>query len=252
MNECSELSDSELLRYARQILLDDWDITAQLNLKNANIAIIGVGGLGCPVSQILARAGVGRIHLIDHDVIDESNLQRQTLFTHHDVGKYKAQIAKNVLEIANPLIHIHASTQKITDDNIADVIKKVDLVIDCTDNFGVRDVINRYCVKNGLPLLSNSAIGEIGQIALFEPDTGCYQCVFGNDLGDENNCTNTGVLASTVNVIGSMTAQIALAFLGRGHNPIKHQLLIWQGKTLTLKKLQFHKNTDCSICHYQA
>lgn len=249
MNKHDELTDSELLRYARQILLDDWDITAQLNLKNASIAIIGVGGLGCPVAQILARSGVGYIHLIDHDVIDESNLQRQILFTHHDVGKYKSQTAKHILENTNSFIKIYATIQKITHDNIADVIDKVNLIIDCTDNFAIRDVINQYCVDNHLPLLSNSAIGEIGQIALFEPDTGCYQCVFGDERGDENNCTNTGVLASTVNIIGSMTAQIALDFLGRHHNPIKHQLLIWQGKTLTLKKLQFHQSKDCPICY---
>ncbi|MDO4896631.1 MAG: HesA/MoeB/ThiF family protein [Moraxella sp.] len=242
-----ELGDDELLRYSRQILLDGWDMDAQIRLKCANVLLIGAGGLGCPVAQILTRAGVGQLHLIDHDVIDDSNLQRQVLFTKDDIGKPKATVAKTALERQNHLITITASTQKITPDNVKHLIDGYDLVIDGTDNFAVRDVINQACMSNHLPLLSNSAIGETGQIALFD-GVGCYHCVFGGVGDDERNCANSGVLASTVAVIGSMTAQIALDYLGRGNNPIKGELLIWQGKTMRLQKLHYLKNPDCPVC----
>ncbi|MGP1604974.1 MAG: HesA/MoeB/ThiF family protein [Moraxella sp.] len=245
-----ELSEDELLRYSRQILLDEWDIDAQINLKNSRVLIIGAGGLGCPVSQILTRAGVGYLCLIDFDVIEESNLQRQSLFTQEDIGQYKAKKAYEKLKQQNHLINIEYHNIKISDDNINSIFNKInpDLVIDCTDNFKIRDLLNKACRQLSLPLLSNSAIGEIGQIALFTKDTGCYNCLFGHDKSDENNCAVSGVLASTVHIIGAMTAQIALDFLGRNNNPIANQLLLWQGFNLSLKKIAFRKNSNCLIC----
>lgn len=249
------LSDGELLRYARQILLDEWDLDAQIHLKNTKVLIVGAGGLGCPVAQILARAGVGCIHLIDHDVIDDSNLQRQVLFDEAHVGQYKAEVAKHRLTQQNHFIDIHAHLIKLTDDNVGEVLQLTDfdLVIDCTDNFMVRDLINRACIESDVWLLSNSAIAQVGQIALFNRQIGCYHCVFGGQMGDEragdeNNCTNSGVLASTVSIIGSMTAQIALDVLGCGHYPVKGQLLLWQGRQMNLRKLTFDKNKDCPVC----
>lgn len=245
-----ELNDDELLRYARQILLTDWDMDAQIRLKNAKVLIVGAGGLGCPVAQILTRAGVGYLHIADHDTIDDSNLQRQTLFTKDDVGKYKADVAKSALIRQNHLIDIDGTVIKLTCDNIDELfgVARFDLVIDCTDNFAVRDLLNKSCIQKNLPLLSNSAIGEMGQIAMFNRQTGCYHCVFGAEMGDDNNCVNSGVLASTVSIIGSMTAQIALDVLGRGNNPIQGQLLLWQGRQMSLRKLNFQKNKDCPIC----
>ena len=154
------LSDAELLRYSRQILLDGWDLDAQIRLKNAHVLIVGAGGLGCHVAQILVRAGVGKLDLIDHDVIDDSNLQRQVLFTKDDIGKSKAQTAKVALEHQNHWVDIRAHTTKVSDDTIDDYLvgQGVDLMIDCTDNFLVRDVLNRASVRHRCPLLSTSAI----------------------------------------------------------------------------------------------
>lgn len=251
-----ELSDNELMRYARQILLDDWDMDAQLNVKNSRVLIVGVGGLGCPLSQTLARAGVGFIHLIDFDVVGRSNLQRQTLFTEKDIGKSKVLMANRMLNMHNEFIEVSHRDIKLSDDNIDDVFCEInaDLVVDCTDNFNTRYLINRACQKLHLPLLSNSAIGEVGQIALFEGQSGCYECLFGqqnNHHGVVQNCATSGVLASTVSIIGSMSAQVALDFLGRGHNPIAGQLLLWQGKTMTLQKMHFHKNKSCTVCGHE-
>lgn len=246
----ADLSDDELLYYARQVLLDGWDIDAQTRLKNSQVLIVGAGGLGCPVASVLVRAGVGRVHLVDFDVIEISNLQRQTLFTINDIGQFKAAIASQRLQTDNPYISISYDNIKITDKNIDKMIQDVnpDLVIDCTDNFVIRDLLNQKCRQFGVALLSNSAIGEVGQIALFTKETGCYECLFGADKAGEQTCTSSGVLGSTVHIIGAMSAQVALDFLGRNHNSIAGQLLLWQGKTMSLRKMAFMPNPQCTVC----
>lgn len=248
----NSFTDEELLRYSRQILLDDWDMNAQLNLKNSTVLMVGIGGLGCPICQILVRAGVGRLHLVDFDVVDESNLQRQMLFTSLDVGLSKAKTACEKLRTHNELVQVDYTDTKLTHDNIMDFMTKISpsLVIDCTDNFAIRDLLNKSCRAMNVPLLSNSAIGEVGQIALFTSDTGCYQCLFGVDMGDETTCATSGVLGSTVAVIGSITTQVALDFLGRHHNPIANELVLWQGRTMTLRKVKFSKDENCAICQF--
>ncbi|WP_432481877.1 HesA/MoeB/ThiF family protein [Moraxella sp. ZY200743] len=250
------LSDAELMRYSRQILLDDWDLSAQLELKKSHVLIVGMGGLGCPISQILVRAGVGCLHLVDFDVIDESNLQRQTLFTADDVGRSKVAVAHQKLAKHNELVRIVSTDIRLTNDNIGRVFDECagrlpNLVIDCTDNFAIRDLLNQACQTYGVPLLSSSAIGEVGQLALFTNKTGCYQCLFGTDKGDEMTCATSGVLGSTVSVIASMASQVALDFLGRHHNPIEHQLVLWHGREFSLKKIRFTQDEHCTICNKQ-
>lgn len=243
------LSDAELLRYSRQILLDGWDLDAQIRLKNAHVLMVGAGGLGCHLAQTLVRAGVGRLDVIDHDTVDDSNLQRQILFTKDDIGKPKAQSAKVALERQNPLTDIHAHTLKITHETIDDYLvgQGVDLLIDCTDNFLVRDVLNQASVRHQCPLLSTSAIAYVGQVALFD-GVGCYRCVFGDDNADEETCATSGVLSSTVAFIGALGAQVALGFLGQGINPIKGELLVWSGTDISLRKLKFNKDVSCPVC----
>lgn len=250
------LSDAELMRYSRQILLDDWDLSAQLMLKQSRVLIVGMGGLGCPISQILVRAGVGQLHLVDFDVVDESNLQRQTLFDASDVGQSKVKTAHQKLIKQNELVNIISTDARLNKDNIAAIFTQSaqdgdelpSLVIDCTDNFAIRDLLNQTCRTYGMPLLSSSAIGEVGQLALFTDNTGCYQCLFGSDGGDEMTCATSGVLGSTVAVIASMASQVALDFLGRQQNPIEHQLVLWHGQSFSLKKIRFAQDDDCPIC----
>ncbi|WP_227430172.1 HesA/MoeB/ThiF family protein [Psychrobacter sp. I-STPA6b] len=267
MNE-STLNDAELLRYSRQILLDGWDIEAQLALKNSRILIVGAGGLGCPVSETLARAGVGWIHLLDHDQIEESNLQRQSLFVSTDVGKYKAQVASRQLRAINELITVTHVVARLEEHNAQNILSLPtgdfpDLILDCSDNFATRDLLNRLSVRFGIPLLSASAIAMTGQLALFEPQrqTGCYHCVFG-EVVDEmekaesdaqnsqntQNCANSGVLASTTAVIGNLQANVALQYLGCKINPLASQLLVWNGKTMRQRLLGYQKDSACPVC----
>lgn len=245
------LTDVEMLRYARQILLESWDIDTQINLKNSHVLIIGMGGLGCPLAETLTRAGVGRLTIVDDDVIDESNLQRQSLFTPNDVGQSKVLTAQKKLNEINDFVNIQAFYQRFDNDFFnRNSLSKFRLICDCTDNFQTRDHINQIAVKQNLPLLSASAIAQDGQLALFEPNTGCYHCLFhGHGEGDDSRrCVNTGVLASTTQIMGNLQAQVALHYLGLGKNIIANQLVLWQGKTCSLRKLTFKKDQNCSVC----
>jgi adenylyltransferase/sulfurtransferase len=256
--ELVQLSDDELLRYARQILLDGWDVDAQLRLKSARVVMIGAGGLGCPASETLVRAGVGYVHLIDDDEIESSNLQRQTLFLPDDIGKPKALTAAAMLERINPLIKTRGTVARLDEDNaygLLDIASgKPNLLLDCTDNFATRDIINRISVRYQIPLLSASAIAMQGQLALFEPhlDTGCYHCVFGSvvldEAADERTCANSGVLASTTAVMGNLQANTALQYLGLTKNPLTNKLLIWDGSQMQQRLMGYRKDPHCSVC----
>ncbi|WP_350557809.1 HesA/MoeB/ThiF family protein [Psychrobacter sp. CAL346-MNA-CIBAN-0220] len=257
------LIDAELLRYARQILLEGWDIDAQLRLKFARVVIIGAGGLGCPASETLVRAGLGQVHLIDDDVIEASNLQRQTLFLPDDIGKPKALTAAQMLQQINPLIEACGTVARLSEDNAYQLLDmqsgKPDLLLDCTDNFSTRDIINRISVRYQIPLLSASAIAMQGQLALFEPqlNTGCYHCVFGappnldssSDVTlDERTCANSGVLASTTAIMGSLQANAALQYLGLTKNPLTGKLLLWDGSRMQQRLIGYRQDKQCPIC----
>lgn len=257
--ETEMLSDDELLRYARQILLDGWDIDAQLRLKASRIVMIGAGGLGCPASETLVRAGLGQAHLIDDDVIEASNLQRQTLFLPDDVGKPKALTAAKMLERINPLIIARGTVARLSTDNAYELLDmasgKPDLLLDCTDNFATRDIINRISVRYQIPLLSASAIAMQGQLALFEPqlNTGCYHCVFGSVIpdaaADERTCANSGVLASTTAIMGNLQANTALQYLGLTKNPLTNKLLLWDGNQMQQRLMGYRKDIECPVCN---
>ncbi len=252
------LTDAELLLYARQVLLDGWDIDAQLRLKSSRVVMIGAGGLGCPASETLVRAGLGRVHLIDDDVIEASNLQRQSLFLPDDIGRSKALTAAQMLNQINPLIVASGAVARLSEDNAYDLLDiksgTPDLLLDCTDNFATRDIINRISVRYQIPLLSASAIAMEGQLALFEPqlNTGCYHCVFGA-LGsdqelDERTCANSGVLASTTAIMGNLQANAALQYLGLTKNPLTGKLLLWDGSRMQQRLMGYRQDKQCPIC----
>jgi molybdopterin/thiamine biosynthesis adenylyltransferase len=256
------LLDTELLRYARQILLEGWDIEAQLRLKSARVVMIGAGGLGCPASETLVRAGLGQVHLIDDDVIEASNLQRQTLFLPEDIGKPKAVTAAQMLQRINPLINASGTVARLSEDNAYELLNmatgKPDLLMDCTDNFATRDIINRISVRYQIPLLTASAIAMEGQLALFEPqlNSGCYHCVFGAPAADnssdstldERTCANSGVLASTTAIMGNLQANAALQYLGLTNNPLTGTLLLWDGSRMQQRLMGYRQDPQCPIC----
>lgn len=245
-----ELSDAEMHLYSRQILLDGWDIEAQEKLKLANVLIVGCGGIGCLSAELLARAGVGKITLIDADVIETSNLQRQIAYSPADLGFYKAEVLGKRLAEINPFIEIVSLTTLLDEQNAGDLIAQQDLVLDGCDNFSTRYLVNQICQKFNVPLLSASAIGFQGQMFMVEGDSACYACLFPKEehANESLRCADSGVLASTPNVMASLQAHHALLYLGLGITALKQKLLLWDGLSMKQRILAFEKDTDCPVC----
>ncbi|MPW44664.1 molybdopterin biosynthesis protein [Acinetobacter sp. Ac_1271] len=250
LNSELELSDSEMHLYSRQILLDDWDIDAQERLKLANVLIVGAGGIGCTSAELLARAGVGKITIIDADTIEVSNLQRQIAFTPNDLGQYKAEVLAKHLRQINPYIQIEYLTQRLDSSNADTLVQQQDLVLDGCDNFTTRYLVNAVCKKYAVPLLSASAIGFQGQLFMVEGESACYECLFPKEQHSDEGlrCTESGVLATTPVVIASLQAHHTLLFLGLNLSPLKSKLLLWDGLTLKQRILHFEKDTNCPSC----
>ena len=245
-----ELNDDEMHLYSRQILLDGWDIEAQEKLKLANVLIVGCGGIGCTSAELLARAGVGQITLIDADTIEMSNLQRQIAYVEENIGFYKAEILAKRLKQINPHIRIENYNSKLDESNAEQLISTQDLVLDGCDNFTTRYLVNQICTQLNVPLISASAIGFQGQLFIVEGDSACYECLFPKEehANESLRCADSGVLATTPNVMASLQAHHALLYLGLAKTPLKQKLLLWDGLSMKQRLLAFEKDIDCSVC----
>lgn len=245
------LSDAELLRYSRQILLPEWDIDAQLKLKSARVLLIGMGGLGCPAAQALVRAGVGTLRLVDMDSVDDSNLQRQLLFLPEQIGQPKVLAAVDSLSKIGGWTLFEPQVCRVDADNLPALLANVDLVLDGSDNFATRDQVNAACVAAGVPLLSAAAIGLEGQMTLIVPSqTPCYRCLFPDAPEDARRCADTGVLATTTATMGAMQAHAALLYLGLGQTPLAGRLLLWDGVQLQSRQIRYQRDPECLVCRH--
>lgn len=211
------LSDAELDRYARQIILPTFGGAGQAKLKDAHIAVIGAGGIGCPAITYLAAAGVGRLTIIDDDVVELSNLQRQPLFTDADIGALKADVAATAARRINPHVDAIAVARRLDNENAENLLAGASLILDGCDNFATRLAVNDAAVALHIPLLS-AAIGAFeGQVALYEgwrADQACYACLVGNDPDREGiNCAETGVMGALAGMVGTMAALEAVRAL---------------------------------------
>lgn len=244
------LSDDEMHLYSRQILLEGWDIDAQEKLKLANILIVGCGGIGCSSAELLARAGVGQITLIDADTVEMSNLQRQIAYVEEDIGFYKAEVLAKRLKRINPHIRVLVETSKLDQHNAQQLIASQDLVLDGCDNFTTRYLINQICKQANVPLISASAIGFQGQLLMVEGQSACYECLFPKQqhASESLRCADSGVLATTPNVMASLQAHHALLYLGLNNTALKQKLMLWDGLTLKQRIVAFEKDTDCPNC----
>ena len=245
-----ELTDAEMHLYSRQILLDGWDIEAQERLKQANVLIIGAGGIGCTSAELLARAGVGKITIVDADTIEVSNLQRQIAFCPNDVGQYKAEVLAKHLRAINPHIQVIYQNVRFDENNADELVQHQDVVLDGCDNFSTRYLVNAVCKKYQVPLISASAIAFEGQLFMVESDSACYECLFPKEQQSNEGlrCAESGVLATTPVIMASLQAHHTLLFLGLGSTPLKQKLLVWNGLNLTQRILNFEKDVDCPIC----
>lgn len=192
-----ELSDQELHLYSRHILLEDWDIEAQQRLRQSRVLMIGAGGIGCTAGELLVRAGVGHLTIIDFDQVELSNIQRQIAFFPEDVGQSKVQMLVQHLQHINPFVDIRAIEDRFDAESVAQIGTGFDLVLDGCDNFATRYVVNRFCIQHRIALLSAAAIALQGQLMLLKGQP-CYQCVFPEQQEtDERRCANSGVLTTT-------------------------------------------------------
>ncbi|MFO1373466.1 MAG: molybdopterin-synthase adenylyltransferase MoeB [Agitococcus sp.] len=245
------LTDDELLRYNRQIMLPQWDIAAQERIKASKALIVGMGGLGCPAALYLASAGVGELWLADFDTVEVSNLQRQVLYRDSDIGSPKAQAAAKHLQQVNPYIVLRPMLEALNVDNLLAIVQQVDVVLDCSDNFTTRDAVNTACVQANKPLISAAAIGLSGQLSVFDgghEHRPCYRCLYPQADEQSMTCSESGVLATLVGVMGTLQAHEALKCLSGLGEGLYGKLLLWDADMPTWRTLKFRKDPACLVC----
>lgn len=246
------MRDEQLLRYSRQIMLPAFDIEGQTRLLQSTVLIVGMGGLGSPVAMYLAAAGVGHLILVDDDVVEISNLQRQLVHRETSVGDSKVESARQTLLALNSEVRITTVNQRVDRALLERLISQpVDLVVDACDNFSTRFAINAVCVQYQVPLVSGAAIRLEGQVAVFDsrqPDSPCYQCLYQGGDDEQMSCSRNGVLAPVVGVIGSMQALEAIKILSGMGKSLCGRLLLFDAMTSSWRELRLSRDPACSAC----
>jgi len=246
-----ELSSKEITRYSRQLLLPEIGKEGQIRLKQAKVLLIGAGGLGSPVAVYLAAAGVGTIGIIDPDQVDLTNLHRQIIHSTPDIGKPKVVSAKEKISRLNPEINVITYPERFNAQNALKIIRDYDLIVDGTDNFPTRYLINDACVLTGKPFIFGGVFRFEGQCSVFAFDHGpCYRCLFENppQPGEVPSCTEAGVLGVLPGIIGLLQANEAIKIICQIGEPLKGRLLIFDGLATQFREIQIKKNPDCLIC----
>jgi molybdopterin/thiamine biosynthesis adenylyltransferase len=251
------LAPDRLSRFARHIVLPEVGGAGQVALTQAHVVLVGCGGIGSPALQYLAAAGIGRLTLIDNDVVEASNLQRQTIFAPADIGRAKAKVAAEWTARFDPALDVQPITQRIDQANAAQMIAGADLVLDGCDNFATRLAVSDACVVSAIPLTS-AAIGRFqGQVANFAghlPGEACYRCFVGDafDAEDCDTCAADGVLGAMVGLVGSFAAMSAIRVLLNGHavlgDPQWSRLQLFDGLAPGLRTLKIAKDPECKGC----
>jgi molybdopterin/thiamine biosynthesis adenylyltransferase len=247
------MTDDQLLRYSRHILLDEIGIEGQQRLLAASALVIGAGGLGSPAALYLAASGVGRIVLVDDDAVDLTNLQRQVMHATARIGQPKVESGREALLQINPGIEVVALRERAAGARLDELVRAASVVLDCSDNFATRHAVNRACVAARVPLVSGAAIRFDGQISVFDPrtvDSPCYACLFPEGAGFEDvACSSMGVFAPLVGVIGAMQAAEALKLLLDVKPSLAGRLLLLDGRAMEWTSIGIARNDACPTCH---
>lgn len=242
-----EFSDEEVERYARHLVLREVGGPGQQRLKAARVLVVGAGGLGAPVSLYLAAAGVGTIVLVDPDVVDRSNLQRQVLYAEADLGRPKVEAAADHLKALNPNVGVEAVRAAVNADNARDLVLGADLVLDGTDDFSTRFAVNAACVAEGKTLVSGAIGRWTGQIGVFGKKP-CYRCLVPEVPPDAETCSAVGVIGALAGVIGSMMALEAIKVLTGAGEPLAGRLLIYDGLSGETRTVRVGADPECEVC----
>jgi molybdopterin-synthase adenylyltransferase len=250
------MNDQQLLRYARHVMLDEIGIEGQQRLLDAHALVIGAGGLGSPALLYLGTAGVGRITVVDHDHVELSNLQRQIAHGQSRLGLAKAESACSSITALNPGLQLQAVVARADETLLAQWVPQADVVLDCTDNFRTRHLINAACVRHGKPLVSGAAIGWDAQISVYDtrnPAAPCYACLFPPEATyEEVACATMGVFAPLVGIIGSMQAAEALKLLAGTGTSLAGQLLMLDARNMQWDRVSLGRQPHCTVCGARA
>lgn len=245
-----DLDDQQLARYARHILLDVVGVAGQQRLASSRALIVGLGGLGSPVAIYLAAAGVGRLVLADGDRVDLSNLQRQVVHASASLGRLKVESAQHTLRALNPEPSYELVGTRLEDAALDAAVRRVDVVVDCSDNFRTRQALNCACVRHRVPLVSGAALGLDGQCAVYDlrrTDAACYHCVFpAVPAPQEVACATMGVFAPLTGMVGCMQAGLALRVLL--DLEVEQQLVLVDARHMATRGIAVHKNPGCAVC----
>jgi molybdopterin/thiamine biosynthesis adenylyltransferase len=246
------LNDAQLLRYSRHILLAELGIEGQEKLRAARALIVGAGGLGCPAALYLTAAGIGGIRLADADKVDPTNLQRQVLYRDASVGSLKVEAARAALREVNPEVVVDALAERIDGARAEALVCDVDVVLDCSDNFGTRHALNRACVRHAKPLVSGAAIRFDGQVSVFDlrrADAPCYACLFPEDgEAEEVQCATMGVFAPLTGLVGSLQAGEAIKLIAGAGEPLSGRLLMLDALGAGFRSVRVSRDAECAVC----
>jgi len=246
------LNDAQLLRYSRHVLLPQVGFEGQQHISDARVLIVGAGGLGCPVALYLGASGVGHLKIADGDVVDLTNLQRQIGHADKRIGQNKASSLAQSVRALNPEIEVVAIESRLECAALQEVVACVDLVVDASDNFATRHAINRACFSAGKTLVSGSATGFSGQLAVFDPaqfDSPCYHCLFPEQVDEAPlSCAEAGVFSPLVGVIGAAQALEALKWLAQAGQTLVGKLLLWDGLSTEVRVLKVPRDSSCPVC----
>ena len=245
------MNDEQLLRYSRQIMLPRIDVGGQERLLAARALIIGAGGLGSPAAMYLAAAGVGHLVISDDDRVDLSNLQRQLLHHVADIGRNKADSARDTVRALNPDVRVTVIEERLQDETLAAQVGAADVVLDCSDNFATRFAVNRACFGQRTPLVSGAAIRLEGQLAVFMPgsvNSPCYNCLYREGEEADQTCSENGVLAPVVGIIGSLQALEAIKLILSLGDSLAGRLVVFDGMTHDWRTLKLRRDPACPVC----
>jgi molybdopterin-synthase adenylyltransferase len=246
------MTDDELLRYSRHILLNEIGIEGQERITAGHVLIVGAGGLGSPVALYLGSAGVGEITVVDDDVVDLTNLQRQIAHTLERVGQAKVESIRAAIGAINEHVKVNILQTRADADLLDALVAKADVVLDCCDNFATRQAINAACVKHRKPLVSGAAIRFDGQVCVYDArqaQSPCYACLFPPDTHlEETRCATMGVFAPLVGIIGSIQAAEALKLLSGAGKQLTGRLLMLDGRSMEFTEIGITRQLGCSVC----
>lgn len=250
------MTDEQLLRYSRHILLNELGVEGQQRIQDGHALIIGAGGLGSPAALFLGSAGVGQITVVDHDMVDLTNLQRQIAHTTDRVGLPKVESLRQAIQAINPEVQVHTQPLRAEAATLDAWVAQADVVLDCTDNFATRHLINASCVRQRRPLVSGAAIRFDAQVSVYDPRNAaspCYACLFpAAEQFEETRCATMGVFAPLVGIVGAMQAAEALKLLGNLGEPLTGRLMMLDALHMEWNTIRVNRHASCPVCAERA